>query len=1154
MDGNMVCLEALTGRVIWSVSTGSTLLRSSIVQLIPSLNGNLYLYHKGSLEKHPMTVYEIVSKSPFSMNDDLLYIGSKETQIYSIDLETGNLLKCSASEGNPCGEMKGDGRMLVMRSDYLVKAVDRWSGEMKWNVTLGEYSTTSSVGMFVKDSHSQQHQHGLGRDASNDDFGSSPYGEQHQNSKSMHFTPTHGLLSAMDGNLRLIEFATSKTVWTVTLPSPAVHMQNNIHSSLRPDFVIADLKFVPQLLLHLDSTQLREGETRVFVGEHQGNLIAIEQLAQYNHYDSGTREGSTPQLDSQSASIFSFPSSPETTPVGLPSNPSPSSSSPSAESSSSSSSQVVSVNPTTTTTTATNTMTHGLPLYVPKRLCSGPHDTSLDCLLGIHYIQTDPCCVGDNCMCDATLRLPDKPTPRLPDAPRPSQNLSKIHPTFDWDSGDYDGILRAIILFDWYRQQLRTWPVWIQLIAPTLILLLAYYLLYRGGRTKTSSTYSLSSSSSSPSSSSSVMTSVSGSTVVDGKSNGEGFGWTGTSTSVPSSSSPSSQEAGVVRVGKLEVYTTKVLGHGSSGTIVFEGSMSGRRVAVKRMLKTFFSIAEKETHVLTQTDEHPNVIRYYTTEEDADFIYLALSFAERSLANFIEDDSRFQALTDANKRHILHQLAHGMKHLHDINIVHRDIKPQNVLITGNGMVKISDMGLAKKLDSDTLSLSTAAHGTIGWQAPELVIARVSSSNEDSSSRYSGKSSSSASESSSSSSSTTPTSSGAVVRGDDVVDLKGSENVGITTVKRVKVSKRVDIFSLGCLFYYVLTRRHPFGDRLMRESNIVSNQSDVSGVSAEAADLIKKMTSREARTRPTASQVLEHPYFWDANKRLRFLKDSSDFFEFEKPNSETVLRFEYAAEHSAVIPGMNWVSQLPEELLQDLNKFRKYNGAKLRDLLRVIRNKAHHYRDLPPETQQTFGPLPEGFLDYFCLHRFPDLLSFTWNYARTRYAHDKVFSEYFPHGPGYIDEEELVVPLLLPTTASSTTSMTITPPATITTAATVHTATTTTSTATTSAASGPLSPQVNSHHRTQSQHQHSNRPSSTPSTPSEAHHQASSSSSPSSSPARVNSGTKPNHSSYAWSRPSAQVGSSGVGGGGGAGGSGRGNANTSTNWRSKNNPR
>lgn len=118
-------------------------------------------------------------------------------------------------------------------------------------------------------------------------------------------------------------------------------------------------------------------------------------------------------------------------------------------------------------------------------------------------------------------------------------------------------------------------------------------------------------------------------------------------------------------------------------------------------------------------------------------------------------------------------------------------------------------------------------------------------------------------------------------------------------------------------------------------------------------------------------------------------------EFEKPTAPIVVAFENSCSEQRVIPGKSadWMEPLSEYLLQDLNRFRKYNGQKLRDLLRIVRNKAHHYRDLPPELQQQLGSFPDGYLQYF-LTRFPKLVIFTYRFVKERCHADKAFAEYF----------------------------------------------------------------------------------------------------------------------------------------------------------------
>ncbi|KAG7250310.1 hypothetical protein CRUP_002036 [Coryphaenoides rupestris] len=77
---------------------------------------------------------------------------------------------------------------------------------------------------------------------------------------------------------------------------------------------------------------------------------------------------------------------------------------------------------------------------------------------------------------------------------------------------------------------------------------------------------------------------------------------------------------------------------------------------------------------------------------------------------------------------------------------------------------------------------------------------------------------------------------------------------------------------------------------------------------------------------------------------------------------------------------------------DLRKFRTYKGNSVRDLLRAMRNKKHHYHELPKEVQDTLGEVPEGFVSYFT-SRFPRLLLHTHN-ALHICAHERLFHPYY----------------------------------------------------------------------------------------------------------------------------------------------------------------
>src|SRR5271154_1427249 len=78
-----------------------------------------------------------------------------------------------------------------------------------------------------------------------------------------------------------------------------------------------------------------------------------------------------------------------------------------------------------------------------------------------------------------------------------------------------------------------------------------------------------------------------------------------------------------------------ISGSGSQGTFVYEGVWEGVKVAVKRMQIENFEIAEKEVGHLRESDEHPNIVRYYTSKRSDKFIYIALELCPATLENVI---------------------------------------------------------------------------------------------------------------------------------------------------------------------------------------------------------------------------------------------------------------------------------------------------------------------------------------------------------------------------------------------------------------------------------------------------------------------------------------------------------------------------------------
>lgn len=278
---------------------------------------------------------------------------------------------------------------------------------------------------------------------------------------------------------------------------------------------------------------------------------------------------------------------------------------------------------------------------------------------------------------------------------------------------------------------------------------------------------------------------------------------------------------GVKRVGKIELQMERILGYGSNGTVVYEGCFDGRRVAVKRLLRTMYDVASKEVTLFVESDEHPHVVRYFAKEEDGDFIYLALTLCVATLEDLISpppDKVPIAPVVAPPISVIVLQLALGLQHLHALHIIHRDLKPANVLLDHRAVVRIADMGLARKVRLSCVgtgysralqmgpdefsvsggSLKSAMAGSLGWRPPEICKVHHAALAD-------------------------PTASPGAAR------LHLSKKMDVrtlthSTTDHFLLTLLAQIFALGCIFYYVVTKgKHPFGQPFEREANILANR-------------------------------------------------------------------------------------------------------------------------------------------------------------------------------------------------------------------------------------------------------------------------------------------------------------------------------------------
>lgn len=153
-----------------------------------------------------------------------------------------------------------------------------------------------------------------------------------------------------------------------------------------------------------------------------------------------------------------------------------------------------------------------------------------------------------------------------------------------------------------------------------------------------------------------------------------------------------------------------------------------------------------------------------------------------TLINYVNGDYKGPDLGD--EKHVLRQITQGLAYLHRIGIVHRDIKPNNILIWVPSTdktddliepkLKLADFGLSKfkKMEDEPFTTSLNPEGAEGWMAPELIRPNIAGENKTRSYDYS-----------------------------------------------------VDIFPLGCIFGYVLSEdgKHPFGNSSIEQSTRIKNQ-------------------------------------------------------------------------------------------------------------------------------------------------------------------------------------------------------------------------------------------------------------------------------------------------------------------------------------------
>lgn len=113
---------------------------------------------------------------------------------------------------------------------------------------------------------------------------------------------------------------------------------------------------------------------------------------------------------------------------------------------------------------------------------------------------------------------------------------------------------------------------------------------------------------------------------------------------------------------------------------------------------------------------HPNIVSIYDVGEENDLYYIVMEYIEgTTLKEYIKQKGK---LSSADSASIASQICGALSVAHEKNIIHRDIKPHNIMITSNNLVKVTDFGIARASNSSTMRVADSILGSVHYISPE----------------------------------------------------------------------------------------------------------------------------------------------------------------------------------------------------------------------------------------------------------------------------------------------------------------------------------------------------------------------------------------------------------------------------------------------------
>ena len=191
-------------------------------------------------------------------------------------------------------------------------------------------------------------------------------------------------------------------------------------------------------------------------------------------------------------------------------------------------------------------------------------------------------------------------------------------------------------------------------------------------------------------------------------------------------------ELGTMLSGRYEVLK-RVGSGGMADVYMAKDHKLNRNVAVK-VLKSeyvedekFLKKFETEAQAVARLS-HPNIVNIYDVGIEDGINYIVMELAEGiTLKEYIRKKGY---LSPKETVEISTQIASAISHAHKNHIIHRDIKPQNILVSDTGIIKVTDFGIAKATSSNTVTSTATAMGSVHYISPEQAKGRFCDENSD----------------------------------------------------------------------------------------------------------------------------------------------------------------------------------------------------------------------------------------------------------------------------------------------------------------------------------------------------------------------------------------------------------------------------------------